>query len=47
MVRSHSSDPERLPVLSFFVLAYAWSWASWLTAAALGFAVTEPPGLLL
>lgn len=47
MVRDRTSNPGQLPVLSFFVFTYAWSWASWSTAAAMGFAITEPPGLLL
>jgi uncharacterized protein len=47
MARDGASSLRQLPVLSFFVLTYAWSWASWLTAAAMGFAVTDPPGLLL
>jgi membrane protease YdiL (CAAX protease family) len=47
MVRDRTGNPGQLPVLSFFVFAYAWSWTAWLMAAAMGFAITEPPGLLL
>lgn len=47
MVGDHTSNPGQLPVRSFFVFAYAWSWAWWSTAAVIGFAITEPPGLLL
>lgn len=35
------------PIVSFFVFAYAWSWASWSMAAVFGLGITEPPGLLL
>jgi uncharacterized protein len=44
---SRTSDPRQQPVLSFFVLAFAWSWAWWGTAAVTGAQVVEPPGLLL
>jgi uncharacterized protein len=47
MANSHAGSRRQLPVLSFFVLAFAWSWAWWGTAAATGVAVTEPPGVLL
>lgn len=47
MARSHESSQQQLPVLPFFVLAYAWSWAWWGTAAATEAAITEPPGLLM
>jgi uncharacterized protein len=47
----HETGPDendrRSPIVSFFALAFAWSWASWWTAVALGFSVTEPPGSLL
>jgi uncharacterized protein len=42
-----SNRGRQRPVLSFFVLAFAWSWAWWGTAAVSGVRVTEPPGLLL
>jgi uncharacterized protein len=42
-----SGRGPQLPVVSFFVLAFAWSWAWWWSAAAAGFAIEEPPGLLL
>jgi uncharacterized protein len=38
---------RRSPVVSFFALAFAWSWASWWTAVALDLSVTEPLGSLL
>jgi uncharacterized protein len=44
---SRASNRRQRPVLSFFVLAFAWSWAWWGTAAVTGARVTEPPGLLL
>jgi uncharacterized protein len=44
---SPTSNRRRQPVLSFFVLAFVWSWAWWGTAAVTGARVTEPPGLLL
>ena len=47
MAHHHKSDLRPLPVLAFFVLTYVWSWGSWLTAAVLGLAITDPPGLLL
>jgi uncharacterized protein len=47
MARSCTDSERRLPLVSFFVLAYAWSWGWWWTAAASGVASTEPPGLLL
>lgn len=47
MTRDHASSPGQLPVLSFFVLGYAWSWTSWLAAAAFGLAISDQPGLLL
>jgi uncharacterized protein len=47
MARSPTDSDRRLPVVSFFVLAYAWSWAWWWTAAASGVSSTESPGLLL
>ncbi|HSI92320.1 MAG TPA: type II CAAX endopeptidase family protein [Jiangellaceae bacterium] len=42
-----TSSRRQQPVLLFFVLAFAWSWAWWGTAAVTGARVTEPPGLLL
>jgi uncharacterized protein len=47
MASSDTSDRRQLPILTFFVLAFAWSWVWWWTAAAIGVAVTEPLGLLL
>ncbi len=47
MAGDRRSSPRQLPVLSFFAFAYAWSWTAWLVAAAMGFAITEPQGLLL
>jgi len=47
MASSDTSGRRQLPILTFFVLAFAWSWVWWWTAAAIGVAVTEPPGLLL
>jgi uncharacterized protein len=47
MARSRTSSQRQLPVVSFFVLAYAWSWAWWWTAAAMGLAIAEPPGFVL
>jgi membrane protease YdiL (CAAX protease family) len=47
MARSDTGGRRRLPILTFFVLAFAWSWVWWWTAAATGVAVTQPPGLLL
>jgi uncharacterized protein len=44
---SPANDRGHRPVLSFFVLAFAWSWAWWGAAAVTGAQVTEPPGLLL
>jgi uncharacterized protein len=44
---SPASSRRQLPVLSFFLLAFAWSWAWWLAAAVTGARATEPPGLLL
>lgn len=38
---------RQLPVVSFLVLAFVWSWACWWSAAAAGLGVTEPAGLLL
>jgi uncharacterized protein len=46
MASSPTTSQRQLPVLSFFVLAFAWSWSWWLTAATTGAAVTEPAGLL-
>lgn len=46
MASSQTTSRRPLPVLSFFVLAFAWSWSWWLTAAATGAAVTEPVGSL-
>jgi uncharacterized protein len=45
-VTSPTSNRQQ-PVLSFFVLAFAWTWASWGTAAVTGARVTEASGLLL
>jgi uncharacterized protein len=47
MASSDTISRRQLPVVSFFVIAFAWSWVWWWTAAALGVGVTEPPGLLL
>lgn len=47
MASSEIGGRRRLPILTFFVIAFAWSWVWWWTAAAMGVAVTEPPGLLL
>jgi uncharacterized protein len=44
---SPTSSRRQLPVSSFFVLAFAWTWGCWGTAAVTGARVTEPPGLLL
>ena len=38
---------RQLPIVSFFVIAFAWSWTCWWSAVAAGVAVTEPAGLLL
>ena len=38
---------RQLPVVSFFVVAFVWSWARWWSAVVAGVAVTEPAGLLL
>ena len=38
---------RQLPGVSFFVVAFVWSWACWWSAVAAGVAVTEPAGLLL
>jgi uncharacterized protein len=45
-VASPTSNRQQL-VLSFFVLAFAWTWAWWGAAAVTGARVTEPAGLLL
>ena len=47
MARSDISGRRQLPILRFFVLAVAWSWVLWWSAAVIGVAVTEPSGLLL
>jgi uncharacterized protein len=44
---SPSSNRRQQPILLFFVVAFAWSWAWWGTAAITGDGVTEPTGLLL
>jgi uncharacterized protein len=44
---SPTSSRRQQPVLSFFVLAFAWTWAWWVSAAVTGARVAEPPGLLL
>jgi uncharacterized protein len=45
-VASPTSNRQQ-QVLSFFVLAFAWTWAWWGAAAVTGARVTEPAGLLL
>jgi hypothetical protein len=45
-VASPASNRQQL-VLSFFVLAFVWTWAWWGAAAVTGARVTEPAGLLL
>jgi uncharacterized protein len=45
-VASLTSNRQQL-ILSFFVLAFVWSWAWWATAAATGATIAEPSGLLL
>ena len=47
MASSDTISRRQLPVVSFFVIAFAWSWVCWWMAAALRVAATEPPGLLL
>jgi uncharacterized protein len=46
MTSSASSRRQR-PVLSFFFLAFVWSWVWWGAAAITGAGVTEPPGPVL
>jgi uncharacterized protein len=45
-VASPTSNRQQL-VLSFFALAFVWTWAWWGAAAVTGARVTEPAGLLL
>jgi uncharacterized protein len=42
-----NASSRQQPVLSFFAVAFAWTWAWWGAAAVTGARVTEPAGLLL
>jgi uncharacterized protein len=37
-----STTPARLPVMSFFVLAYSWTWSMWWGAVAAGLSFDQP-----
>jgi uncharacterized protein len=47
MAGPEASGGRPLPVLSFFVIAFAWSWAWWWAAVVFALPSTQPPGLLL